>query len=212
MPTTYRAVVIGCSRMGAFIDNEIPLKTVTIQGMADDESVSTLGIPMRLKPPSILPYGHSAAYEACERTELVAGCDLRPEIREQWGKRFGVGADHLYEDYKEMLEQERPEIVSIATQPEHRAAIILYAAEHGAKAIYAEKALCASLEEADAIYACLQKNGVHLNVRAPAWHRSADNPHRCGAGADLSMDNVSAKSARVAKYAVALSRAIFIFG
>ena len=31
---TYKAAVIGCSRMGAFIDNEIPLKQVTIQGMA----------------------------------------------------------------------------------------------------------------------------------------------------------------------------------
>ena len=29
---TYKAAVIGCSRMGAFIDNEIPLKEVTIQG------------------------------------------------------------------------------------------------------------------------------------------------------------------------------------
>ena len=34
---------------------EIPLKQVTIAGMEDDESISTLGIPMRLKPPSMLP-------------------------------------------------------------------------------------------------------------------------------------------------------------
>ena len=147
---TYKAAVIGCSRMGAFIDNEIPLKQVTIQGMAvrgfhcvatspmldwvtsgaqDGESVSTLGIPMRLKPPSMLPYGHSPAYEACERTDLVAGCDLRPEIREQWGKRFGVSEEHLYEDYKELIAKEKPDIVSVCTQPEHRAAIIIYAVE-----------------------------------------------------------------------------------
>ena len=40
----------------------------------------------------------------------------------------------------------------------------IYAAEHGAKAIYAEKALCASVDEADAICAALQKNDVILNL------------------------------------------------
>ena len=133
--------------------------------MADGESVSTLGIPMRLKPPSMLPYGHSPAYEACERTDLVAGCDLRPEIRQKWGERFGLGAQHLYGDYKEMLEKEQPEVVSVCTQPEHRAAIIMYAAAQPCvRAIYAEKALCASVEEADAITACLREHNVHLNM------------------------------------------------
>jgi|EP01043_Picozoa_sp_COSAG02_P002998 predicted dehydrogenase len=132
--------------------------------MADDEAISTLGIPMRLKPPSMLPYGHSPAYEACERTELVAGCDLRPEVRKEWGERFGLSEDHVYSDYKEMLAKEKPDIVSVCTQPEHRAAIIIYAAQHGARAIYAEKALCASVDEADAIHACLKEHGVILNL------------------------------------------------
>ena len=35
---------------------------------------------------------------------------------------------------------------------------------HGAKAIYAEKAMCASVEEANAIHECLVKHGVHLNM------------------------------------------------
>ena len=87
---------------------------VTIQGMQSGESISTLGIPMRLKPPSMLPYGHSPAYEACERIDLVAGCDLRPEIREKWGQRFGLDQQHVYADYKEMIQvhirtSERPQ-------------------------------------------------------------------------------------------------------
>ena len=94
----------------------------------------------------------------------MAGCDLRPEIREQWGKRFGVEPPHLYEDYKEMIAAEQPDILSVATQPEHRAAIVIYAAEHGVKAIYAEKALAASLEEANAIAAACAANDVALNM------------------------------------------------
>lgn len=52
----------------------------------------------------------SSTDEACDRTMLVAGCDLRPAIREQWGKRFNVADDHLYADYKEMLAKEQPDI------------------------------------------------------------------------------------------------------
>ena len=43
-------------------------------------------------------------------------------------------------------------------------AIVIYAAEHGVKAIYAEKALAASLEEANAIAAACAANDVALNM------------------------------------------------
>ena len=215
---TYKAAVIGCSRMGAFIDNvstphthtlpshallrtrtshrapqlmalgrrarlqEIPLKQVTIAGMADDEAISTLGIPMRLKPPSMLPYGHSPAYEACERTELVAGCDLRPEVREEWGKRFGVSAEHVYADYKEMLAKENPEIVSVCTQPEHRAAIIIYAAQQVPLSVDCSACLpaClpaglpASLSVADSLWLSLSHRRARSTPKrrcAPPWRR-----------------------------------------
>ena len=46
----YRAALIGCSRMGAFIDNEVP--------------------------PERRPYSHAAANEACASTALVASSDL----------------------------------------------------------------------------------------------------------------------------------------
>ena len=70
---------------------------------------------------------------------------------EVFGQRYGVGKDHLYTDYKELIAKEQPDILSIATQPEQRAEIAIYAAEHGVKALYCEKALCASLPEADAM-------------------------------------------------------------
>ena len=57
---TYRAALIGCSRMGAFIDNEVSADRY--------------------------PYSHAAGYEACDRTELVACSDLRPDVHGQ-GRR-----------------------------------------------------------------------------------------------------------------------------
>ena len=152
MSKTYRAALVGCSRMGAFIDNEV---------------VGT--------PHHVPPYSHAAGYEACDRTDLVAGVDLRPDVLEEFGKRYGVGSDHLYTDYKELIAKEQPDILSVATQPEQRAEISIYAAEHGVKALYCEKALCASLPEADAMVEACERNGVALNMGTNRrWHPGFD--------------------------------------
>jgi len=137
---TYRAALIGCSRMGAFIDNEVA--------------------------PGRGAYSHAAGYEASGRTELVACSDLRVDVMKQVGNRYGVPEDAQYTDYKKLIQEVRPDIVSVATQPEQRAGIVMYAAEHGVKAIYAEKALASSMPEADAMVEACERNGVHLNLGA----------------------------------------------
>lgn len=134
---TYRAALIGCSRMGAFIDNEVD------HGR---------------------PYSHAAGYEACDRTDLIACSDLREDVMEKTGERYGIPKAHHYTDYKALIDTEKPDIVSVATQPEHRAEIVVYAAEHGVKAIYAEKAMAASMADADAMVAACEKNGVYFNM------------------------------------------------
>lgn len=134
---TYRAALIGCSRMGAFIDNEVD------HGR---------------------PYSHAAGYEACERTDLIACSDIREEAMEKTGERYGISKEHHYTDYKALIDQEKPDIVSVATQPEHRADIVVYAAEHGVQAIYAEKAMAASMAEADAMVEACEKHGVFFNM------------------------------------------------
>ena len=55
-------------------------------------------------------------------------------------------------------------IVSVATQPEQRAAIVIHACEHGARAIYAEKTMAASLVQADAMVAAVERSGVAFNM------------------------------------------------
>ena len=149
---TYRSAVIGCSRMGAFIDNEVP----------DYKAIQ-------------LPYSHAAGFFSDERTELVACSDLRTEIMEHFGNRYNVLKAHQYTDYREMLEKEAPDIVSVATQPEHRAEIVIYAAEHGVKAIYAEKAMAASMDEAAAMVSAVEKNNVFFNLGTNRrWHTGFD--------------------------------------
>jgi predicted dehydrogenase len=137
----YRAAVVGCSRIGAFIDNEV------------------VG-----RGHHLLPYSHAAGYEACPRTTLIAGADLRPDVLSAFGGRYDVSSEHRYTDYREMILKERPDILSVATQPQHRAAITLFAIEHGVRALYCEKPLCASVMEAEAIAAAVKRHGVALNM------------------------------------------------
>jgi predicted dehydrogenase len=110
------------------------------------------------------PYSHAAGYEACDRTDLIACSDLREEAMDKTGQRYDIPKAHHYTDYKALIDQERPDIVSVATQPEHRAGIVIYAAEHGVKAIYAEKAMAASMAEADAMVEACEKHNVFFNM------------------------------------------------
>jgi len=138
---TYRAAVIGCSRMGGFIDNEV----VGYSRIA-------------------LPYSHAAGYTTCDRTDLVACADLRTDVMAEFGKLHGVPAAGQYTDYREMLANEDLDIVSVATQPEPRAAIVVDCADSGVKAIYAEKAMAASMADADAMVEAVERNGAILNL------------------------------------------------
>ena len=146
---TYRAALIGCSRMGAFIDNEVS---------AD-----------------MYPYSHAAGYEACDRTELVACSDLRTDVMARVGERYRVPLERQYTDYREMMEREQPDIVSVATQPEPRAEIVCHMANSGARAIYAEKAMASSMADADAMVEACESNGVFFNLGTNRrWDRGFD--------------------------------------
>ncbi len=159
----YRAALVGCSRMGAFIDNET-------------RSSRTI----------VAPYSHAAGYEACDRTDLIAGADLRPEVLAAFGQRYGVPPAHQYTDYRRMIERERPDILSVATQPEQRAEIALFAIEHGVRALYLEKPLCASVAEAHRLVEAVERHGVAVNMGTNRrWHPGFDAMRHLIASGDL---------------------------
>ena len=163
MTQVYRAALVGCSRMGAFIDNETRSSTSIVH-----------------------PYSHAAGYEACPRTDLVAGADLRPDVLEAFGTRYGVDPAHRYTDYQEMIRRERPDILSVATQPEQRAEVVLFAVEQGVRAIYAEKPLCASMAEAEALVRAVEGRGVAFNMGTNRrWHPGFDAMRGLLAGEEL---------------------------
>jgi len=159
----YRAALVGCGRIGGFIDNEV----------MDNPAI-------------VRPYSHAAGYAFVDRTALVACSDTQDESLHLLGETYGVAPDHRYSDAKEMILRERPDIVSVATQPEHRADITTFAAQNGARAIYCEKPLAASLAEADEMIDAIRANDVAFNMGTNRrWHPSFQKMAKVIASGDI---------------------------
>ena len=137
----YKAAVIGLGRMGSTFDDEIT------QGGA-----------------IFLPYCHGPTYHVHPQIDLIAGADPHDEQRALFGDRWGIDADHLYTHHNDLLENEKPDIVSVTTTARHRPQIVIDAAQAGVKAIWAEKPIAFSLAEADAMVDACRANGVALAI------------------------------------------------
>lgn len=159
----YRAAVIGLGRMGSTFDDEMT------QGGA-----------------IFVPYAHAPSYIASPLTTLVAGADPHAEQRTIFGERWGIGADHLYTDYREMLAKEQLDIVSVCTTARIRAQVVQDLAQAGVKAIWAEKPLALSLAEADAMVAICLEHGVQMAVNCSRrWNPYYTEARRMVAAGEL---------------------------
>ena len=148
--TTSRVAIIGLGRMGSTIDEERHFE---------------------------VPYSVAAACAASDRLEVVAGADLLPERRVAFTEKWGVEA--VYEDYREMVAAERPDLVAVCTaaclpKPANRAPdasfrgdshadLAVAVANLGVPMIYLEKAMASSMVRADEIRDAVKKNGTAFN-------------------------------------------------
>jgi len=120
-----------------------------------------------------LPHAHIGCMVAVPELEIVGLSDTWAEQREAARAKWGI--DALFEDYREMLARTRPQIVSICTSMKPRTEILLEIAngDYGVQAIWAEKPLTYSLEQADEVIAACRKAGIHLAVNCT--HRWRDS-------------------------------------
>jgi predicted dehydrogenase len=110
-------------------------------------------------------YGHGLdlAFMGLPGVEVVAVAD--PDDAGRARAQHRIGAARAYADYREMLERERPDVVSVATRwPDQHEAMIRAAVAAGARGVYCEKPLAPSPESADAIVAACERRNVKLNV------------------------------------------------
>jgi predicted dehydrogenase len=157
--STYKAVIIGLTGIGA--RRPEPHGQLPLYGR--------------------MPASHAAAYHAHPQTEVVGVCDIRTEALDNFKKTWSDVWPQLryYTDYRELLAQEQPDLVSVATPDHLHADITVDAAEGGAKAILCEKPIATTLADADRMIAAAEANNVLLSIEhtrrwASSFHKARE--------------------------------------
>ncbi len=135
MRIVFRTGIVGCGRIGSEFDDDPKRKMVST---------------------------HAGAYSAASEVELVAVSDLNQEKLERCGKRWRVTSE--YKNYQEMLRQESLDILSICTWNSTHLDIVRAAIEHGVKAVFCEKPIADTLQNADEMIRLCNEKGVILQI------------------------------------------------
>ena len=139
--SAYRAAIIGLGFVGA----------------GDQVSGDAIGG----QQVSALDGTHAEAFLKNPRITLVAGSSRDAGRRERFTQRTSIKA---YSDWREMLDIEKPEIVSIATYAPSHAEITTSCADRGVRVIYCEKPIATRLAEAEQMLATCEKAGALLVI------------------------------------------------
>jgi len=109
-------------------------------------------------------YGHGldVVWNDVPQAQVVAVAD--PDAKGLAAAAQRVKAPRTYADYRQMLDKERPQIVSVAARwlDCHRD-MVLACAEHGCH-VFLEKPMCQDLEQADEIIGAMEKRNLKLAI------------------------------------------------
>jgi len=151
-----RAAIVGTGRIGSTYDDEVVDRRDPSFYRGETRHVGLY---------TVLPVNHAGAYATTPGFELVAAANRTGAKLRTFGERWGVRA--LYTDFRRMLREETPDVVSVCTRSPEKAEVTVTAAEAGVRAIVVEKAMATSLAESDAMIAACERNGVFLAVNHP---------------------------------------------
>lgn len=193
----YRGAVIGLGWMGMLYD----LAQRMGQWHVDDIERPTPELDVhrrfpyheRHEPRSNLPTSYAEALADRPDIDLIAAAERDPKRLRAFQQRYGV--DAVYTDARQMLENERPEIVAIASNTKGRADLTCLAVEYGARGIITEKPIAATVAEADRMVKTCADAGVPLvcgatSVNHPSFAVARDLLSEGAIGTLLSIESV----------------------
>jgi predicted dehydrogenase len=109
-------------------------------------------------------YGHGldVVWKAVDNVEIVAVADEDEKGRAAAAERLGV--KNAYADYKEMLDKEKPQIVSVADRwlDQHKDMVI--ACARAGASVFLEKPFCPTLADADEMVTACEMHHVKLAI------------------------------------------------
>lgn len=140
------AAVIGCGRIGSLLEHD------QLRGH---------------------PCTHAGLFNSHGSTELIAGCDVRASRRAQFSRDWGLPASQIFHDYRDLLHELPPDIVSVATYNNTHAEITIAAARAGAKIILCEKPMALTLAQAQRMIDVCHSEGTLLAIHHERrWSRA----------------------------------------
>jgi predicted dehydrogenase len=104
---------------------------------------------------------HATAYANLDDVTLAALCDINPDALKARADEYGVS--NRYNNYEEMFDKERLDVVSVCTHAPLHAPVAIAAAGAGIN-VLSEKPLSTDLETADKMLAACNEAGIRLAV------------------------------------------------
>jgi predicted dehydrogenase len=106
---------------------------------------------------------HLPSLSKLKNVELVAFCDVLIERAEKAAAEYGVDNANVYEDYRELLENEEIEVVHVLTPNDSHAEISIAALDAG-KHVMCEKPMAKTSAEARQMVEAAKRSGKKLTI------------------------------------------------
>lgn len=105
---------------------------------------------------------HTRAYINTPNAELIGAADPSEDSRKRYAEEFAGVA--TFADPEQMLDDLKPDVVSICTPSPTHSSLTLLTAKKGVKGIVCEKPMAMTLPEADEMLTVCKANGIRLIV------------------------------------------------
>jgi len=107
---------------------------------------------------------HAAGIVDSEQAQLVAACDFDRQTLDDFIAQWPDEKITAHTNHRDMLADEKLDLVTIATSDHRHADLVVDASEAGVKGIFCEKPLATTLADADRMIAVCQANNTLLSV------------------------------------------------
>jgi len=108
------------------------------------------------------PCTHAGAYSVIKNTKIVAASDIDENRLKNFNKKWKP--ERSYCDYRDMLEKEDLDILSVTSNTITHKDVVIDAAKSGIRAIFCEKPIATNLKDADEMISVCEKNNVKLTI------------------------------------------------
>jgi predicted dehydrogenase len=106
---------------------------------------------------------HMPSLKRLDHVELAAFCDIELERAQKAASEYGGAKAKVYEDYKELLQDETIEVVHVCTPNDAHAEVTVAALEAG-KHVMCEKPMAKTSEEAQLMVDAAKRTGKKLTI------------------------------------------------